>query len=119
VDGVPYCRLHLSEVVQLTRNGFKILSCINSEVDSVQEICKVTKLSKERVKSTLTSLAEQQFIATSGILSFFTRKITADGIWALGIWSNVFSQDEDVMVVFDSLADVNDNGKKNGTIYGT
>jgi hypothetical protein len=103
----------------MTRNSFKILCCINSGIDSVQEICKITKLGKDDVKRSIVSLVELKYIATKNLLTFFTRKITADGIRAVGVWSKVFSKDEDVIVVLSDLAEVNNNGRKDSTIYGT
>jgi RIO-like serine/threonine protein kinase len=103
----------------MTSNGFKILSCIRVGVDSVQEICKVTKISKDDVKSSITSLAEQKFIATKGLLTFFTRKITANGIKALGTWSKFLGKDEDVIEVLSTLLEMNNDGRKDSTIFGT
>jgi hypothetical protein len=119
VDGACYCLQHLPEVIPMTRNSFKILCCINSGIDSVQEICKITKLGKDDVKRSIVSLVELKYIATKNLLTFFTRKITADGIRAVGVWSGVFSKDEDVIVVLSDLAEVNNNGRKNGDIHRT
>jgi hypothetical protein len=71
------------------------------------------------VKRSIVSLVELKYIATKNLLTFFTRKITADGIRAVGVWSKVFSQDEDVIVVLSDLAEVNNNGRKNGDIHRT
>jgi hypothetical protein len=116
---MTYCRIHLAEIIPMTSNRFKTLSCIRSGVDSVQEICKVTKIGKDDVKSSISSLAEQKFIATKGLLTFFTRKITADGIKAVGIWSKVLGKDEDVIEVLSTLLEMNNDGRKDSTIYGT
>ena len=103
VDGVPYCRPHLAEVLPLSRNGFKILLCINAEIESVSRIADICRLDKDDVRSSLAVLAEMKYIATSGILSFLSRKITGDGIRILSVYSKIFSQDDDVVDVESRL----------------
>lgn len=99
VDGVPYCRLHLAEVLPLSRNAYKVLACINAEIESVPKIAEICRIDKDAVKASLAVLTESKYIATSGMLSFLSRKITADGIRVLSVYSKVYGKDEDVIDV--------------------
>jgi hypothetical protein len=103
VDGVPYCRPHLALVAPLTRHGFKILLCINNEIESVPQISKICRLDKDDVKSSLAVLRELKYITESGMLSFLSRKITGDGIRVLSVYSKIFDADEDVADVKNRL----------------
>jgi len=112
VDGVPYCRPHLAEVLPLSRNGYKVLLCINAEVTSVSKIAKMCRLDKDAVKTSLAVLAEAKYITTSGMLSFLSRKITSDGIRVLSVYSRVYGKDEDVSDVDKRLDE--EEGDANG-----
>jgi hypothetical protein len=108
VDGRPYCRNCLTEVLPLTRNGFKVLSCINARLDDANRISKIVKLDKDSVKLVLTSLNEQKYVTTSGLFAFMERKITAEGTHVLSVYSQVFGRDEDVIEVVRKLQVVDD-----------
>jgi len=106
VDGRPYCRTHLADAFGgrgLSRPGYLILTCINSEVQSVSKIAEICRLDKDDVKTSLAVLAEAKYIAVTGVLSFLSRKITADGVRVLSIYSKVFDADEDVTEVKNRL----------------
>lgn len=111
-DGIPYCRPHLAEVLPLSRNGYKVLLCINAEVESASKIAEICRLDKDAVKNSLAVLVEAKYIATLGILGFLSRKITADGIRVLSIYSKVFRGDEDVAEVKNRLKE---EDEKDGT----
>ena len=114
VDGVPYCRPHLGNVLPLTRNGYKIQLCIKDEIESVSQISKICRLDKDDVKSSLAVLRELKYITESGILSFLSRKITGDGIRVLSVYSKIFDADEDVADVKNKLKEETEE-KKHGT----
>jgi len=96
VDGRPYCRAHLSEVLPLSRNGYKILLCINAEIESTSKISEICRLDKDDVKTSLAVLTELKYITTSGLLAFISRKVTAEGIRVLSIYSGIYDVDEDI-----------------------
>jgi hypothetical protein len=79
------------------------LSCVNSNVQSVSKIAEICRLKKDDVRTSLAVLAESKYIVTSGVLSFLSRKITADGIRILSIYSKVFGKDEDVVDMMKRL----------------
>lgn len=99
VDGRPYCRFHLAHVAPLSRNGYKTLLCIEAKIESVSKISEICRLDKDDVKNSLAVLKEVKYIATSGILAFLSRKVTAEGIRVLSIYSRIFDKDEDVVDV--------------------
>jgi hypothetical protein len=103
VDGRPYCITHLAEIFWLSRTGYMTLSCVNSNVQSVSKIAEICRLKKDDVRTSLAVLAESKYIVTSGVLSFLSRKITADGIRILSIYSKVFGKDEDVVDMMKRL----------------
>jgi hypothetical protein len=103
VDGVPYCRPHLAEVLPLSRNGYKMLICINAGIESISKIAEICRLDKHVVKPCLAVLTEAKYITTSGVLSFLSRKITADGTRVLSVYSRVYDKDEDVILVENQL----------------
>jgi hypothetical protein len=99
VDGRAYCPNHLPGALGgrgLSRPGYLILHCINKEVQSVSKISEICRLDKDDVKTSLAVLVESKYITVSGVLSFLSRKITADGVRVLSIYSKVFDADEDV-----------------------
>jgi hypothetical protein len=110
VDGRPYCRIHLAEIARLSRRGYMILHCINAEVQSVSKISEICRIDKDDVKTSLAVLIESKYIAVSGVLSFLSRKITADGIRVLSIYSKVFGEDEDVVDVMNRLGEEAEEG---------
>jgi DNA-binding IclR family transcriptional regulator len=91
------------EVLPLTRNGFKVLSCIGAKLDDANRISKIVKLDKDSVKLVLTALCEQKYVTTSGLFAFMERKITAEGNHVLSVYSQVFGRDEDVIDVVRQL----------------
>lgn len=103
IDGRPFCRLHLAEVLPLSRDGFKILLCVNAEIQSISKISEICRLDKDDVRSSLAVLAEMKYVATSGVLSFLSRKMTGDGIRVLSVYSKIFGEDEDVADVKNRL----------------
>ena len=105
VDGRPYCRRCLQEVLPLSRNSYKVLVCINAEIDDVKDIADLTKLDKESVKTTIALLAESKFVNVSGMLVFLKRKITADGVRTLKVYSKVYGEDEDVAEVDEKISE--------------
>jgi hypothetical protein len=109
LDGVPYCRQHLIEILPLSRNGYKVLKCIQSGVDGATEIHDITRVSKDDVKASLAFLAERKLVSTSGLFTFLTRKITADGLHALSVYKKVYNE-EDVAAVEQQLNGENNDG---------
>jgi hypothetical protein len=112
VDGRPYCRTHLADALGgrgLSRPGYLILHCINSEVQSVSKISEICRLEKDDVKASIAVLAESKYITVSGVFSFLSRKITADGIRVLSIYSKVFDGEEDVGEVKSRLQEEESN----------
>jgi hypothetical protein len=107
MNGIPYCRQHLMEVLPLSRNGYKALMCVEAGVDDVSEIHDITKIPKDDVKASLAFLAERKLITTSGLFTFLERKITADGLHALSVYKKVYTE-EDVAAVEQRL-----NGESN------
>jgi DNA-binding MarR family transcriptional regulator len=93
-----------------------ILTCVNSEIDSVGEICKITRLDKDAVKASLTSLNEAKYIKTSGMFAFVERKITAEGARALSVYSKTFGQEGDIVEMKQRLDEktLEDGEDKNG-----
>lgn len=114
VDGVPYCRPHLAEVLPLSRNGYKVLLCIDAEVESVSKIAEICRVDKDEVRSSLAVLAEMKYIATSGVLAFLSRKVSADGIRVLSVYSKVYGKDEDVLDVKCRLDDQQEEENEDG-----
>ena len=115
VDGRPYCRTHLPDALGgrgLSRAGYLILHCINRGVQSVSKIAEICRLDKDDVKTSLAVLAESKYITVSGVFSFLSRKITADGVRVLSIYSKVFDTDEDVAEVKSRLQE---EKEKDGT----
>jgi hypothetical protein len=112
VDGRPYCRTHLNDALGgrgLSRPAYLILNCINSQVQSVSKIAEICRLDKDDVKNSLAVLVESKYITVSGVLSFLSRKITAEGVRVLSVYSKVFDADEDVAEVKSRLKEeVND-----------
>jgi hypothetical protein len=121
LNGMPYCRPHLIEIFPLSRNGYKVLTCIEAGVDDLGEIRAVTRVSKDDVKASLAFLLEQKLISQSGLLTFLQRKATADGLHALSVYRNVYGKEEDVKAVEQQLKGEDEeanadkvNGKNNG-----
>jgi hypothetical protein len=113
VEGRPYCKTHLIDALGgrgLSRPGYLILSCINCEVQSVSKTAEICRLDKDDVKASLAVLAESKYITVSGILSFLSRKITAEGVRVLSIYSKVFGADEDVADVKSRLQEEDNDG---------
>jgi hypothetical protein len=113
MDGRPYCRTHLTDALGgrgLSRAGYLILHCINNEVQSISKISEICLLAKDDVKASLAVLAESKYITVSGVLSFLSRKITADGVRVLSVYSKVFDGDEDVAEVKGRLQEDSKDG---------
>jgi hypothetical protein len=109
-NGVPYCRRCLMEVLPLSRNGYKILLCLEAGVDNAAEIHEITKISKEEVKASLSFLIERKLISSSGLFAFLSREITADGMQALSVYKNVYGNEEDAKDVQQQLAEEDEDG---------
>jgi DNA-binding IclR family transcriptional regulator len=92
----------------LTRNGFKVLSCIDARLDDANKIAKIVKLDKGSVKLVLSALAEQKFVTSSGLFAFLERKVTAEGSRVLSVYAQVYGKDEDVIDVMRELQVVDD-----------
>ena len=109
VDGMPYCRQHLIEIFPLSRNGYKVLRCIEAGLDDVGEIHDTTRIAKDDVKASLAFLLERKLINASGLFTFLERKITADGLHALSVYKKVYNED-DVAAVEQQLDGVEKTG---------
>jgi hypothetical protein len=94
MNGIPYCRQHLMEVLPLSRNGYKALMCVEAGVDDVSEIHDITKIPKDDVRASLAFLTERKLISKSGLFAFLERKITADGLHVLSVFKNVYNEDD-------------------------
>jgi hypothetical protein len=109
MNGIPYCRQHLSEVLPLSRNGYKALMCIEAGADDVSQIHEITKIPKDDVKAALAFLLERKLISKSGLLAFLERKITAEGLHVLSVFKKVYNED-DVATVEQQLNGENNDG---------
>lgn len=96
LDGRPYCRSCLMELLPITSNAYKILLCIDSDVSSVHGIADVTRIGKDEIRSSLAHLTAIKLVKTKGILAFAERKITADGLRALVAYNKFYDKDDDV-----------------------
>lgn len=105
LDGRPYCRACLMEILPLSANTFKVLLCINSGIRSTGTISDVTRIPKAEVKTSLALLRELKLIESKGMLAFLERKVTADGMRALFAYENVYGKDEDVRQVEQELVE--------------
>jgi hypothetical protein len=115
MDGLPYCKPHLMEILPLPRNAYKVLICVEAGIDGVAEIHHITRIPKDDVKSSLAFLLEQKLISKSGLFTFLERKITADGLHALSVYRNVYGKEEDVIAVQQQLSESEEaNGENNG-----
>jgi hypothetical protein len=111
MNGIPYCRQHLAEVLPLSRNGYKALMCIEAGIDDAAEIHEITKIPKDDLKGSLAFLSETKLVSTSGLFVFLERKITADGLHALSVYKNVYGKDEDIAEIERQLNEEEEDGK--------
>jgi hypothetical protein len=111
MNGIPYCRQHLMEILPLSRNSYKVLACIKSGIDDAAKICDITKMPKDDVKGALAFLVERKFISASGLFAFLERKITAEGSHALSVYKGVYGNEEDVREVEEQLAEDEEDGE--------
>lgn len=109
MNGTPYCRQHLMEILPLSRNGYKVLKCIESGIDNATKISDITKIPKDDVKASLAFLKERKLISSSGLFAFLDRKITADGLYAISVFKKVYDE-EDVKEVEQRLGGEQENG---------
>lgn len=110
MNGIPYCRPHLMEILPLSRNGYKVLMCVEAGIDDAAEIHEITKIPKDDVKASLSFLIERKLISTSGLFAFLRREITADGMQALSVYKNVYGNEEDAKQVEEELSEEDENG---------
>ena len=87
------------EILPISRNSFKILTCIDFGIYSIAKIAEVTRIPKPDIKASLAVLAEMKLIENKGITLFSTRVLTAEGIEALAVYSKVYGEDGDVIEV--------------------
>jgi hypothetical protein len=109
MNGNTYCRPHLLEILPLSRNGYKVLKCIESGIDDATKINDLTKILKDDVKASLSFLKERKLISSSGLFAFLERKITADGLYAISVFKKVYDE-EDVKDVEEQLGREQENG---------
>jgi hypothetical protein len=64
------------EILPLSRNGHKVLMCVEAGVDGISEIHDITRIPKDDVKAAVAFLLERKLISTSGLFTFLERKIT-------------------------------------------
>jgi hypothetical protein len=103
LDGRPYCRSCLMELLPITSSAYKILSCVESEVSSVYEIADMTRIPKDEIRNSLAHMAAIKLLKTKGILAFTERKVTAEGLRALAAYSKFYEKDDDVKELKQSL----------------
>jgi hypothetical protein len=111
MNGIPYCRQHLMEILPLSRISYKVLLCIKSGIDDSAKIRDITKMSKDDVKACLAFLVERKFISSSGLFAFLKREITAEGTHALSVYKNVYGMEEDVSEVQEQLVEEGEDGE--------
>lgn len=111
MNGIPYCRQHLMEILPLSRNSYKIMLCIKAGIDDATRICDATRIPKDDVKSSLAFLVEQKFLSSSGLFAFLERKITAEGTHALSVYKGVYSREDDVREIEEQLVEEAEDGE--------
>lgn len=111
MNGIPYCRQHLMEILPLSRNSYKVLLCVKSGIDDATKIRDITKMSKDDVKGSVAFLVERKFISSSGLFAFLKREITADGTHALSVYKSVYGREEDVKEVEEQFAEEGEDGE--------
>jgi len=109
MNGRPYCRPHLLEILPLSRNGYKVLRCVEAGIDDATKINDITKIPKDDVKASLAFLKERKLISSSGLFAFLERTITADGLHAISVFKKVYDE-EDVKEVEVQLAEEEEDG---------
>jgi len=110
LDGRPYCRACLMEILPLSANTFKVLLCIESGIRSRSRISEVTRIPKDVVRRSLALLLELKLVESKGMLAFLERKVTADGLRALFAYRKVYGSDEDVLEVESNLTEEGEDG---------
>jgi len=110
LEGRPYCRACLMEILPVSANTFKVLLCIDSSIRSSGKISDITRIPKDEVKASLALLRELKLIESKGMLAFLERKVTADGLRTLFAYRKVYGNDEDVRQVEEELAGEAGNG---------
>jgi hypothetical protein len=109
MNGTPYCRQHLMEILPLSRNGYKVLICIEAGIDDAEKINDITKIPKDDVKASLAFLKERKLISSSGLFAFLERKITAEGLHAISVFKRIYDE-EDVRQVEEQLTEEDEDG---------
>jgi hypothetical protein len=107
-DGRPYCRSCMMQMIPITADAFKILVCIESDVNSIGKIAELTRIGKDEVRNILIHLTTLKLVKTKGILAFTERKITADGIRTILAYGKFYDKDEDVKELKESLKEAED-----------
>ncbi len=103
LDGRPYCRSCLMELLPVTSNSYKILVCIEHDASSVNEIADMTRIAKDEIRSSLAHMTAIKLVKTKGILAFTERKVTAEGLRALAAYGKFYDKDDDVKELKQSL----------------
>lgn len=110
LDGRPYDRACLMEILPVSRNSYKVLLCIEAGIASVSEISDLTRIPKDDVKAAIALLNSLKLVETKGMLAFLQRKASADGVRALSVYRKVYGSDEDVLEVEEKLVEEEDDG---------
>jgi hypothetical protein len=105
LDGRPYDRACLMEILPVSINAYKVMLCVESGVESPGKISDLTRISKDDIKASLAHLTELKLVETKGMLVFLERKVTAEGIRALSVYKKVYGSEDDVREVQEQLAE--------------
>jgi hypothetical protein len=108
LDGIPYCRTDLIRLIPVTHSTFKTLLCLESGIQTVHEISDITRIPKGEIKASIALLLELKLIESKGLLAFMERKVTADGLRAISVYSKVYGSDEDVQDVRQKIEEEQD-----------
>jgi hypothetical protein len=110
LDGRPYDRACLMEILPVSVNSYKTLICLEAGIESPSKISELTRISKEDVKASLAHLKELKLVEAKGMLAFLERKLTADGVRALAVYRKVYGNDDDVLEVERKLPEEHEDG---------
>lgn len=97
------CIDDLMKIIPLSKKAFKCLLCITNDVTRVKAISKLTHMTEQDVKESLSELMNSGFVTKKDIFIFSTLAVTDDGIEALCTYRQVYGNHEDVILFENEL----------------
>jgi DNA-binding MarR family transcriptional regulator len=102
-EGKILCPECLESSYPLSKDEFKILKALASEIKDLDTIATVTRIKRDTIRKCISSLKEKELIQKEGFFPFYEISVLDKGLEVLSAYEQVFRSHEDVAIFEEEL----------------